>query len=89
MRTACRTGLYHCSRRATKPTSRKVSWQMLLVVISAADLTMPGVVSVLAQLLEQSSSTKYAYLCHPRVQHISKLKREGTSRTRPHLKVPH
>ncbi|KAL2163131.1 hypothetical protein VTH06DRAFT_6967 [Thermothelomyces fergusii] len=36
-----------------------------------------GVVSVLGILLEQSSSTKYAYLCHPCVQHISKLKREG------------
>ncbi|KAK3359268.1 peptidase family C78-domain-containing protein [Lasiosphaeria hispida] len=36
-----------------------------------------GVVSVIAQLLEQCSSTKYAYLCHPQVQHISKLRREG------------
>ncbi len=53
----------------------------------AADLTIQGVISVLAQLLEQSSSTKYAYLCHPRVQHISKLKREGTSRPRPYLRA--
>lgn len=37
-----------------------------------------GVVGVLAQLLEQCSSTNYAYLCHPCVQHISKLKKEGT-----------
>jgi hypothetical protein len=51
---------------------------MMLAVMMATALTMPGVVAVLAQLLEQSSSTKYAYLCHPRVQHISKLKREGT-----------
>ncbi|SPQ21693.1 fa9a5c6c-dce3-4cae-b8b9-54acbdfda4b4 [Thermothielavioides terrestris] len=35
------------------------------------------VIPVLAQLLEQSSSTKYAYLCHPCVQHVSKIKREG------------
>ncbi len=32
---------------------------------------------MLAMLLEQSSSTKYAYVCHPCVQHVSKLKREG------------
>ncbi|KAK0626678.1 peptidase family C78-domain-containing protein [Immersiella caudata] len=36
-----------------------------------------GVVPVIAQLLEQCSTTKYAYLCHPRVHHISKLKKEG------------
>lgn len=36
-----------------------------------------GVIGVLAQLLEQCSTTKYAYLCHPCVQHISKLKKEG------------
>ncbi|KAK4164867.1 zinc finger with UFM1-specific peptidase domain protein [Cladorrhinum sp. PSN259] len=36
-----------------------------------------GVVPVLAWLLEQSPTTKYSYLCHPSVQHISKLKREG------------
>lgn len=40
-------------------------------------LTVVGVILVLAQLLEQSPSTKYAYLCHPCVQHVSKLKREG------------
>jgi hypothetical protein len=36
-----------------------------------------GVIPVVAQLLEQSTTTKYAYLCHPCVQHVSKLKREG------------
>ncbi|CAJ2507471.1 Uu.00g086570.m01.CDS01 [Anthostomella pinea] len=36
-----------------------------------------GVISVLEQLLEQNSTTQYAYLCHPTVQHISKLRREG------------
>lgn len=40
-------------------------------------VTSQGVISVLALLLEQSPSTKYAYLCHPSVQHVSKLKREG------------
>ncbi|KAK0635188.1 peptidase family C78-domain-containing protein [Bombardia bombarda] len=36
-----------------------------------------GVIPVLALLLDQCSSTKYAYLCHPSVIHVSKLKREG------------
>jgi hypothetical protein len=36
-----------------------------------------GVLQVLQQLLEHSSSTSYAYLCHPQVAHISKLRREG------------
>ncbi|RSM01852.1 hypothetical protein CDV31_011136 [Fusarium ambrosium] len=36
-----------------------------------------GVLPVLQQLLEQSPETQYAYLCHPEVQHVSKLRREG------------
>ncbi|KAF9770042.1 hypothetical protein IL306_012451 [Fusarium sp. DS 682] len=36
-----------------------------------------GVLPVLSQLLEQSPTTQYAYLCHPAVQHVSKLRREG------------
>ncbi|KAI8633122.1 DUF1671-domain-containing protein [Xylariaceae sp. FL1651] len=40
-------------------------------------ISTEGIVPVLAGLLEQSSSTEYAYLCHPAVQHISKLRREG------------
>lgn len=36
-----------------------------------------GVIGVLEQLLESNPSTKYAYLCHPCVQHVSKLKKEG------------
>ncbi|KAJ4309616.1 hypothetical protein N0V84_011399 [Fusarium piperis] len=36
-----------------------------------------GVLPVLTQLLEQSPETQYAYLCHPEVQHVSKLRREG------------
>jgi hypothetical protein len=38
-----------------------------------------GVVPVLAQLLEQDTSTAYAYMCDPAVKHVSKLKREGKS----------
>ncbi|KAK4229871.1 peptidase family C78-domain-containing protein [Podospora fimiseda] len=36
-----------------------------------------GVVSILAWLLEQSPISKYSYLCHPCVQHVSKVKGEG------------
>lgn len=36
-----------------------------------------GLIPVIAQLLEQDGTTQYAYLCHPTVQHISKLRREG------------
>ncbi|KAK4156502.1 peptidase family C78-domain-containing protein [Chaetomidium leptoderma] len=55
---------------------RMPDWLVVLLKKSG-QVTSQGVVSVLAQLLEQSSSTKYAYLCHPCVQHVSKLKREG------------
>lgn len=43
---------------------------------------------MLAVLLEQSSSTKYAYVCHPCVQHVSKLKREGKFPTTPSHRPP-
>jgi hypothetical protein len=36
-----------------------------------------GILQVIEQLLEQSSLTKHAYLCHPAVSHVSKLKKEG------------
>ncbi|RYP11757.1 hypothetical protein DL765_007599 [Monosporascus sp. GIB2] len=35
-----------------------------------------GIIPVIEQLLQQSPTTCYAYLCHPCVQHISKLRRE-------------
>lgn len=35
------------------------------------------VIPVIAQLLEQSPTTEYAYLCHPCTWHVSKLRREG------------
>jgi len=40
---------------------------------------MPGIIPVLEQLLQQSTTTKYAYLCHPCVHHVSRLKREGSN----------
>ncbi|KAI0422128.1 peptidase family C78-domain-containing protein [Xylaria grammica] len=36
-----------------------------------------GIIEALARLLELSASTEYAYLSHPAVQHISKLRGEG------------
>ncbi|KAI0123508.1 peptidase family C78-domain-containing protein [Xylariales sp. AK1849] len=36
-----------------------------------------SVIPVLAQLLNQNSSTRHAYLCHQAVDHISKVKKEG------------
>lgn len=35
------------------------------------------VIPVIAQLLQQSPTTEYAYLCHPCTWHVSKLRREG------------
>ncbi|KAF3002801.1 hypothetical protein E8E14_002913 [Neopestalotiopsis sp. 37M] len=34
-------------------------------------------IPIIARLLKSSSDTHYAYLCHPAVDHISKLKKEG------------
>ncbi|KXJ93182.1 peptidase family C78-domain-containing protein [Microdochium bolleyi] len=36
-----------------------------------------GMIFVLEQLLTRSASTEWAFLCHPCVAHISKLRREG------------
>lgn len=41
------------------------------------DLRAGGVIPALKQLLDLSSRTEYAYLCHPDVQHVAKLNREG------------
>ncbi|KAI2608337.1 DUF1671-domain-containing protein [Hypoxylon fragiforme] len=37
-----------------------------------------GIIPVLSKILQQNPRTHYAYLCHPAVQHISKLRREGS-----------
>jgi hypothetical protein len=39
-----------------------------------------GILPIVAQLLDQDHSTRFAYLCHPSVKHVSKLKREGKHR---------
>ena len=36
-----------------------------------------GVKPVIELLLNQDPLTKYAYICHPCVQHVSKLRKEG------------
>ncbi|EHL01694.1 putative Zinc finger with UFM1-specific peptidase domain protein [Glarea lozoyensis 74030] len=36
-----------------------------------------GILPVLQQLLEQDRGVEWAFLCHPAVRHVSKLKREG------------
>jgi hypothetical protein len=38
-----------------------------------------GILPVIAQLLEQDVYTEFAYVCHPAVQHVSKLRGEGKS----------
>lgn len=53
--------------------------------------TVSGVIPVLEQLLQQSTTTKYAYLCHPCVHHVSRLKREGNPyyTSSPDVKAKH
>ena len=45
--------------------------------VKACPNMAPGVVPVIARLLEQDRSVAYAYLCDPAVKHVSKLKKEG------------
>jgi hypothetical protein len=43
-------------------------------------LTSPlvaGIIAVLSKLLKTDPSTKFAYLCDARVQHVAKMSREG------------
>ena len=37
----------------------------------------PGILPVIRRLLNQDVHTDFAYLCHPAVRHVSKLKGEG------------
>ncbi|KAF6824530.1 peptidase family c78 [Colletotrichum plurivorum] len=52
------------------------SW-LISLLHKGGEVASDGVITVLEQLLHQSRSTEYSYLCHPAVQHISKLKKEG------------
>ncbi|KAL2197569.1 peptidase family C78-domain-containing protein [Corynascus similis CBS 632.67] len=70
-----RLGKAHLGKYAHE--SRMPDWLVSLLKKNGQVTSQVGVVSVLALLLEQSSSTKQAYLCHPCVHHVSKLKREG------------
>ncbi|KAL2259129.1 hypothetical protein VTK26DRAFT_7322 [Humicola hyalothermophila] len=69
-----RLGRAHLGKYAHE--DRMPDWLMSLLK-REGQIASEGVVPVIAQLLEASSSTKYAYLCSPSVQHVSKLKREG------------
>ncbi|KAL1877107.1 hypothetical protein VTK73DRAFT_8844 [Phialemonium thermophilum] len=55
---------------------RMPDW-LISLLEKGGQVDQPGVIPVLVQLLKQSSTTKYAYLCHSCVHHVSKLKREG------------
>ncbi|KAK1997071.1 peptidase family C78 [Colletotrichum falcatum] len=50
---------------------------LVSLLLKGGEVKSDGVISVLEQLLRQSKSTQYAYLCSPAVQHVSKLKKEG------------
>lgn len=60
-------------------TINKVGTDGRLMKVQICENHQGGVVPVIAQLLEQGPLTEYAYLCHPAVKHVSKLKREGQS----------
>ncbi|KFH46223.1 Zinc finger protein-like protein [Hapsidospora chrysogenum ATCC 11550] len=56
---------------------RMPTWLVTLLEKDVAVCTT-GIVPVLQQLLERCPSTRQAYLCSPCVDHISKLRREGS-----------
>ncbi|RDW89405.1 hypothetical protein BP6252_01437 [Coleophoma cylindrospora] len=58
-------------------TINKVGTDGKLKKLQFCENQQGGVIPVIAQLLEQEPLTEYAYLCHPAVKHVSKLKREG------------
>ncbi|EPQ64731.1 hypothetical protein BGT96224_617 [Blumeria graminis f. sp. tritici 96224] len=49
---------------------------------------VPGVIPVLAQMFAKDESTKIAYLCHPAVKQISKLKKEDDGIIYNSIKFP-
>ena len=80
-RSECRTGWQRCSRKAAR-SKHLVCWSAMFHSFTALSKTndgvgFAGIVPVVEQLLRQSKSTEYAFLCHPAVQHISKLRGEG------------
>lgn len=74
MNSRCQTGSYLFFIKAAKSRATVSA----LSRRGRVTLTQVGVISVLEQLLGQSKSTEYAFLCDPAVQHVSKLKKEGT-----------
>lgn len=47
------------------------------VRVETVDNERPGILPVLAQLCEQDHTLSKVYLCHPGVQHIFKMAKEG------------
>ncbi|KAB5575896.1 peptidase family C78-domain-containing protein [Coniochaeta sp. 2T2.1] len=69
-----RLGRSHLGKYAHE--DRMPDW-LINLLQKHGQVDQPGIIPVLQQLLQQSSTTKYAYLCHPCVHHISRLRREG------------
>lgn len=77
-KSACPTGLSRFFRNGDKWTRQVRDGQDLRHIVSMSQVNdLSGVIPVLEQLLEQSSATQYAYLCHSCVHHVSRLKKEG------------
>lgn len=58
-------------------TINEISRAGRLLRIKVIENQVSGVIPVVEQLLGQDLLTEYAYICHPCVQHVSKLQREG------------
>lgn len=50
---------------------------LITLLREKGEIMQGDMIPVLARLFKSSRDTQYAYLCHPAVDHISKLKREG------------
>ncbi|OIW29870.1 DUF1671-domain-containing protein [Coniochaeta ligniaria NRRL 30616] len=69
-----RLGRSHLGKYAHE--DRMPDW-LINLLQKQGQVDQSGVIPVLEQLLQQSNTTKYAYLCHSCVHHVSRLKREG------------
>ncbi|KAI9881370.1 MAG: hypothetical protein M1830_003377 [Pleopsidium flavum] len=55
----------------------KISLDGSLIKVEVVANETPDIVPLLAQLCEQDRSVDRAFLCHPAVQHVTKMSREG------------
>jgi hypothetical protein len=58
-------------------TTNEISRTGKLSRVKVIENQVSGVIPVIEQLLGQDLLTEYAYICHPCVQHVSKLAKEG------------